>query len=124
MVILLFRNLAKSFLLGLDQVHKQNNVRIKGMGDAIPSLNKEHEYALARWCLCLHELTLMIERNTKVTMKQNSTQDVNDAIIQHHHEVTDAFKDRFSEDVNSLQYAMVSNLFKLETLTVLNQESA
>ena len=32
--------------MGLDQVHEQNNARIKGMGGATPSLNKEDESAL------------------------------------------------------------------------------
>jgi hypothetical protein len=47
-----------------------------------------------------------------------------DSRADHHHEDTAAFKDRFSKDVNNLDNAMVSNPFKLEKLTVLNQEDA
>ena len=50
----------KFSLMGIDQAHEQNNPVIKGMGGAVPFLNKEDESALARWELCLHELSLIV----------------------------------------------------------------
>ena len=103
--------------MGLDQVHEQNNARIKGMGGANSFLNKEDESAVARWGLCIHELSFLIA-------EYEGDDEPDDSDIEHHHENTDAFKDRFTKDVNALQGAMISNLFQLLKLTVLNQEGA
>ena len=45
--------------MGVDQAHEQNNAVIKGMGCATSVLNEEDESGLARWELCLHELSLI-----------------------------------------------------------------
>ena len=50
----------KSLLMGIDQAHEQNNTAIKGMAGATSVLNKDGESRLARWRLCLHELSLII----------------------------------------------------------------
>ena len=50
----------KYSLVGIDQAHEQNNAVIKGMGGATSVLNKDDESELARWELCLHELSLII----------------------------------------------------------------
>ena len=47
-------------LMGLDQIHEQNNAVMKGMGGATPSLNKVDESSLGRWGLCIHELASIV----------------------------------------------------------------
>ena len=47
-------------LMGLDQIHEQNNAVIKGMGGATKLLNVDDDSFLARWELCLHELTILV----------------------------------------------------------------
>ena len=46
--------------MGIDQAYEQNNTVIKGMGRATSVLTKDGEFGLARWELCLHELSLII----------------------------------------------------------------
>ena len=115
-----FQRTSKQFsLMGLDQIHEQNNAVIKGTGGAIPYLNREDESALARWSLCLHELTSIISE-----YEGDEEMDFNNIEASHHHEDTATFKTRYSKDVCRLEEAIITNPFKLEKLTVLNQETA
>ena len=44
----------------LDQIHKQNNTQIKGIGGASHILNLTDESALVRWELCAGDLSKML----------------------------------------------------------------
>ena len=46
--------------MGLDQIHEQSNAVMKGMGGATSSLNKVAESSVARWGLCINELTSIV----------------------------------------------------------------
>ena len=50
----------QSSLMGLDQIHEQNNAAMKDLGRAAPSLNKVDESSLAKWGLCIHELASFV----------------------------------------------------------------
>ena len=84
--------------MGLDQVHEQNNIIIKGMGGATHSLNAEDESGLARWELCAHEISLMIAEfeydNVEEELISDSTKP--------HHEDTKSFEQQFSKDVHRM----------------------
>ena len=57
-----FQKSNKKFsMMRIDQAHQQNNAVIKGMGGATSVLYKDDESGLARWELCLHELSLRIK---------------------------------------------------------------
>ena len=47
-------------LMGLHQIHKQNNGIMKGMGRATSSLNKVDKSSLARWGVCIHDLAFIV----------------------------------------------------------------
>ena len=101
-------------LLGLDQVHEQNNAVMKGMGGVTSSVNKEDESSLARWGLCIHELASIIEEYEHEETELDSPHEA-----QHHHEDTMAFQKRFSADVSCLEKAIISNPLCLNKLTIL-----
>ena len=102
-------------LMGLDQVHEQNNAVMKGIGGATPSLNKVDESSLARWGLCIHELASIInEYESDDTDKNFKIEAL------HHHEDTAAFQKRFTRDVDTLDKAPMTNPFKQDKITVLN----
>ena len=102
-------------LMGLDQIHEQNNAVMKGMGGATSSLNKVDESSLARWGLCIHELASIVNEYEFEVNDMNSPHKA-----QRHHEGSVAFQKRFTTDVNCLEKAVISNPFILEKLTVLN----
>ena len=102
-------------LMGLDQIHEQNNAVMKDMGGATPSLNKVDESSFARWGPCIHELASIVNEYDFEQNDMNSTYEA-----QRHHEDSVAFQKRFTTDVNCLEKAVISNPFILEKLTVLN----
>ena len=104
--------------MGLDQSHEQNNAAMKGMGGATSSLDKVDESSLARWGLCIHELASIVSR---YEFEENDMNSPNEA--QRHHEDSVAFQKCFTTDVNCLEKAVISNLFMLEKLTVLNNHN-
>ena len=58
-----FQKSNKTFsLMRIEQTHEQNNAVIKGMSGATSELNKGDESGLARRKLCLHELSLIINK--------------------------------------------------------------
>ena len=105
-------------LMGLDQVHKQNNTVMKRIDGATSSLNKVDESSLVRWGLCIHELTSIVSEYEF----EEQSDEVDPGTFEHdrHHEDTVAFQKRFSNYVDGLEKALISNPFKLEKLTVLN----
>ena len=103
-------------LIGLDQVHEQNNAIMKGMGGATLLFNQVDESSLARWGLCVNELASIINE-----YESDGDCDNDDGSFEsRHHEDTNAFQNRFTCDVEKLGQAIVSNPFKLDKLTVLN----
>ena len=109
----------KCSLMGIDQAHEQNNAVIKGMGGAVPFVNKEDESALARWELCLHELSLIVTEYEGVGEPEGQSSDPLS-----HHEDSQRFQEIFSKDVTHLKEVTLTNPFKMDKLTVLNQETA
>ena len=104
--------------MGIDQAHEQNNAVIKGMGGATLVLNKDDESELARWELCLHELSLIIN-------EYESTPEVElDFESLKHHEDSKAFQNQFLADVSRLKTSILTNPFKSNKLTVLNNEKS
>ena len=101
--------------MGLDQVHEQNNAVMKGIGGATPSSNKVDESSLARWGLCIHELASIISE-----YESDDTDEIFEIEALHHHEDTAAFQKRFTKGVDSLDKALMTNPFKQDKLTVLN----
>ena len=95
----------KVLLMGIDQAHKQNNAVIKGMGGTTSVLNKYDESGLARWKLCLHELSLIIN-------EYESTPEVElDFEPLKHHEVSETFQNKLSADVSKLKTSILTNPF-------------
>ena len=81
-------------------------------------LNKDDESGLARWELCLHDLSLIIK-------KYGCTPEVElDFEPLKHHEDSEAFQNQFSAHVSRLKTSILTNPFKLNKLTVLNNEKA
>ena len=105
----------KFSLIGLDQIHEQNNAVIKGIGRATSSLNKVDESSLARWGLCIHELASIVNEYEFQESDINSPHEA-----QRHHEESVTFQKRLTTDVNCLEKALISIPFLLEKLTVLN----
>ena len=114
-----FKKSERNFsLMGLDQVHEQNNAVMKGMGGVSSLLTREDESAVAKWGLCVHELASIVQ-----DFEFDEENDFG-ADPEKHHEDTLAFQKRFSSDVGRLEKAIITNPFKLEKLTVLNNEEA
>ena len=108
----------KISLMGIDQVHEQNTAVIKGTGRATSVLNKDDKSGLARWELCLHELSLIIK-------EYESTPEVElDFEALKHHKDSEEFYNQFSVHVSKLKTSILTNPFKLNKLTVLNNEKA
>ena len=104
--------------MGIDQAHEQNNAVIKGMGGATSVLNKDDESELARWELCLHELSLIIN-------EYESTPEVElDFESLKHYEDSEAFQNQFLADVSRLKTSILTNPFKSNKLTVFNNEKS
>ena len=101
-------------LVGLNQVHHQNN--IKGMGCATHSLNTEDESGLARWGLCVHEISLMIGEFEYDDVEEELTSDN----TKPHHEDTKSFKQRFHKDVERLNMSITTNPCEFDDLTLIN----
>ena len=111
----IFQKTDRQFLLmGLDQIHEQNNAVMKGMGGATSSLNKVDESSLARWGLCIHELASVVSEHE---FEENNMNCLHEA--QRHHEDSEAFQKRLTTDVNCLEKDVISKPFMLEKLTVL-----
>ena len=105
-------------LMGIDQAHEQNNRVIKGMGGATSVLNKDDESGLAWWEPCLLELVMIIneyESTPKVELDFEPLK---------HHEDNEDFQNQFSVHVSQLQTSILTNPFKLNKLTVLNNRKA
>ena len=97
-------------LMRLDQIHEHIIAVIKNMGGAKSSLNKVDESLLARWGLCIHELTSTVSEYEFEEIDMNSPQD-------------SQCQKRFTTDVNCLEKAVISNPFMLEKLFVLNNHN-
>ena len=104
--------------MGIDQTHEQNNAVIKGMGAATSVLNKDDESGLARWELCLHEVSLVIN-------KYESTPDL-EIVFEplKHHKGSEFFQNQFPADASVLKTSILTNPFKLNKLTLLNNEKS
>ena len=74
-------------LMGLDQIHEQNNAVMKGMGGATPSLNKADESSLVRCGLCIHKLASIV---SEYQFEENNMNSPHEA--QGHHEDSVAFQ--------------------------------
>ena len=102
-----FQKSNKKFsLIRIDQTHEQNNAVIKGMGGATSVLNKDGESGLERWELCLHELSLIINKYERTLEVELDFEPLK------HHEDSEAFQNQFSADVSKLQTSVLTNPFK------------
>ena len=100
-------------LMRLDQIHEHTIAVMKSMGGAKSSLNKVNkvdESLLARWGLCIHELTSTVSEYEFEEIDMNSPQD-------------SQRQKRFTTDVNCLEKAVISNPFMLEKLFLLNNHN-
>ena len=95
--------------------HEQNNVINKGTGGVVPFLNREDESASARWSL--YASTNWFRSFQIMKGKKRWMRVILKRLI--HHEDT-----RYSQDVCRLEAAIITNPFKMDKLTVLNQETA
>ena len=96
--------------MGIDQVHEQNNVVIKGMSEAAVVINKNDESGLTWWELFLHELPLIIneyESTLKVELDFETLRDLKDS---------EAFQNQFSADISRLKTSVLTNSCKLNKL--------
>ena len=59
-------------LMRLDQIHEHTIAVMKNMGGAKSSLNKVDESLLARWGLCIHELTSTVSEYEFEEIDMNS----------------------------------------------------
>ena len=108
----------KLSLMGIGQVHEQNNAFIKGMSRARSVLNKDDECGLARWELCLHELSLIIN-----VYEGTPGVELNFDLLKCH-EDSETFQNQFSVLVSRLKTLVLTNPSKLNKFTVLNNEKA
>ena len=100
-----FQKTDRQFLLmGLGQIHEQNNAVMKSMGGATSSLNKVDESSLARWGLCIHGLVTVV---SEYQFEENDMNSPHEA--QHHHKDFVAFQTRFTTNVKCLETAGISN---------------
>ena len=93
--------------MGIDQAYEQNNTVIKGMGRATLVRNKDGEFGLAWWELCLHELSLIIneyESTPEVELEFKPLK---------HHKDSKPFQNELSAHVSWLITSMLTNTFKL-----------
>ena len=93
--------------MGIDQAYEQNNTAIKGMGRATLVRNKDGEFGLAWWELCLHELSLIIneyESTPEVELEFKPLK---------HHKDSKPFQNELSAHVSWLITSMLTNTFKL-----------
>ena len=97
-------------LMGLDQIHKQNNAVMKVMGGAISILNKADESSLDGVFVSMNWHLLSMNTNLKRMIW----------IVRTSHNNNGAFQKHFTTDFNCLGKAVISNSFMLEKLTVLN----
>ena len=105
--------------MGIDQVYEQNNTVIKGMGRATLVLKKDDESGLARWELCLHDVSLIINE-----YKSNPLVELDFEPLKHHKD-SKAFQNQFSARVSRLKTSiLIMNPFKLKKLTDPNNEKA
>ena len=95
--------------MALDQIHEQNNTQIKGIGGASHIVNITDESALVRWELCAGELSkiLLDFENYALSPSPCNTQPMK---IVKHHEDTESFKNRFTEDVKRVVSGFTVNI--------------
>ena len=106
----IFQNINRQFsLMGLDQIHKQNNDVMKGMVGATSSLSKVEESSSARWTLCIHEQASIVSEYEFEEIHINSLLEA-----KRHHEYSVAFQKRFITDVNCHEKAGKSRRYLLE----------
>ena len=88
------------------------------MGGATSVLNKNDESELARWELCLHELSLIINEYESTPEVELHFEPLR------HLKHTKAFQNQFSADVSRLKTSILKIPFKFNILTVLNNEKS
>ena len=98
-----------------DQVHEQNNEVIKGSSGATHLLNRPGTSGLERWELCGHEISRIITE-----FESDMTYNIDNVGLEKHHEDSQAFQNRFTSDVKTLEQAIVHNPFELDKLTKIN----
>ena len=89
--------------MGIDQVHEQNNVVIKGMSEAAVVINKNDESGLTWWELFLYEPPLIMneyESTLKVELDFEILRDLKDS---------EAFQNQFSADISRLKTSILTN---------------
>ena len=88
------------------------------MGGATSVINKNDESELARWELCLHELSLIINEYESTIEVELHLEPLR------HLKHSKAFQNQFLADVSRLKTSILTNPFKLNKLTVLNNEKS
>ena len=101
--------------IALDQVHEQNNRKIKGISGATHLINRQNDSALIRWELCGPEIDRLLtdfEDNINITNKEG---------ISKHHEDNETFQSNFYSDVENVYNGFTCNPFELSELTMVSR---
>ena len=100
--------------IALEQVHEQNNKKIKGVSGATHLINRQNDSALIRWELCGPEIDSLLtdfEDNNNITNKEG---------ISKHHEDNETFQSNFYSDVENVYNGFTCNPFELSELTMIS----
>ena len=106
--------------MAVDQVHEQNNTKIKGIGGATHLVNLSDESHLVRWELCAGELTKMLqdfENNVSTCTSSTTAQSTQ---VQKHHEDNTSFRNRFIKDVDKVISGFTINPFEITAFNPIN----
>ena len=110
-----FKKTERSFSrISPDQVHEQNNEIMKGVGGAIPLLNRENDSGLERWELSGTEVARLID------VFESELYDEPCGKPKKHHEDTEAFQNRFMSDVKEIESCIPCNPFVMKDLAKIN----
>jgi hypothetical protein len=98
-----------------DQLHEQNNEKIKGAGGAVHLVNREDESGLLKWELCGPELVRMVGEFEQFTPTGDTSSEP-----KKHHEDNLSYQKKFFNDVQNVFDGMVVNPLKQGKLTAVN----
>ena len=105
--------------MALDQVHEQNNTRIKGSGGATHLVNLSDESPLLRLELDVGELSkLFTDFGSNALPSASKADDF--LYIKKHHEDNISFKNRFNKDVELVISCFTINPFPMKNFTPIN----
>ena len=110
-VTFLFKRLHNFSSLAPDQVHEQNNEKIRGLGEATHLLNRPDSSSLKEWGTSGRELVRLLNKFEERINRPSKSQSVLP-----HHEDTPAFQQQFTSDVRRVFKNFSCNPFEQEGL--------